>query len=359
MRKNISIAAAALLSASALANAQSTQNSGTSSQAKPSAYIHSSSDPYSGTASPSDAPILTNQDNNAASVTQPAAQEVVPTPAAAPRSAYVSPSNPSPAAQDPDYGIVTTPVPDNSPAPSPALVGPTLKTHIYNPDADIVTSVPSDPNQLPEGTPFHARLVEELSADTITPGTPFTAQLMRDVVHMGRVVIPVGSYIHGRVTYVSSGRRIGGQSTMRLTPEEVILPDGTHYQFRGIVTQTAGSNTRTDSEGYVVNKDHLGRSAAELGMTAGSGAVIGAVVGGPVGAGVGTAIGAGVMTVHWLREKNAAVLPAGSFVTFGIRSPIMLSASATPASTATYSPAPASETPVVPAPAYVEPKVVN
>ena len=348
MKRTISIAAAALLSASAFASAQSTQS-------KPSAYSNSA-DQYSGTASPSDAPILSNQDN-AAPVTTTAPAVTAPPVATAPRPTYVPHT---PAAQDPDYGIVTTPVPDSNPTTTAVVdSSPRLKTHVYNPDADIVTSVPGDPNQLPEGTPFHARLVEELSADTIAPGTPFTAQLTRDVVHMGRVVIPVGSYIHGRVTYVSSGRRMYGQSTMRLTPEEVVLPDGTHYQFRGIVTQTAGSNTKTDSEGYVVNKDHVARSAAELGMTAGSGAVIGAVVGGPVGAGVGTAIGAGVMTVHWLREKNAAVLPAGSFVTFGIRSPIMLTASPTQAATSAYSASPAGEAPVPPPAAYVEPKTIN
>ena len=354
MKRHIPIAAAALLSVTGFATAQSTQSAQTSSQAKPSAYVSANTDRFSGTSTPADAPILTNQVD-----TQPApaaVAEPAPVVATAPRPTYVSPASP---AQDPDYGIVTTPVPDSAPATDSNATRPSLKTHVYNPDADIVTSVPGDPNQLPEGTPFHARLVEELSADTIAPGTPFTAQMTRDVVHMGRVVIPVGSYIHGRVTYVSSGRRMYGQSTMRLTPEEVVLPDGTHYQFRGIVTQTAGSNTRTDSEGYVVNKDHIGRSAAELGMTAGSGAVIGAVVGGPVGAGVGTAIGAGVMTVHWLREKNAAVLPAGSFVTFGIRSPITLSATVMPASTAAYSSAPVSETSAPPAPAYVEPKVVN
>ena len=353
MKKHLSSAVAALLSVTGLAAAQSNQSAATS-HAKPSAYGTSYATPYSGTAHPADTPILANQTAEQEDATTAPAAIAAPA-VTVPRPVYVPPAAP---AQNPDYGIVTTPIPDSEPATA-SVEHPTLKTHSYNPDADIVTSVPGDPNQLPEGTPFHARLVEELSADTITPGTPFTAQLTRDVVHMGRTVIPMGSYIHGRVTYVSSGRRIGGQSTMRLTPEEVVLPDGTHYQFRGIVTQTVGSNTRTDSEGYVINKDHIARSAAELGMTAGSGAVIGAVVGGPVGAGVGTAIGAGVMTVHWLREKNAAVMPANSLVTFSIRSPITLTASSMPASTATYSAAPTSEVPVQPSAAYVEPKVVN
>ena len=285
MKRNILFATAALLSATAFAAAQTTQSAGTS-QAKPSAYGSSYGSQYSGVAHPSDAAILAN----AAESTAPAPVAVQAAPAPAPT--YLAPAAAAPAtpAQNPDYGIVETPVREDAPAVATAnayasTTTPTLRNHVNDPDYGIVTDVAGDPNQLPQGTPFHARLVEEISADTIAPGTPFTAQLTRDVVHMGNVVIPTGSYIHGRVTYVSSGRRIGGQSTMRLTPQEVVLPDGTHYQFRGIVTQTAGSNTKADSEGYVIDKGHPVRTASEYGMTAGSGAVIGAVVGGPVGAG--------------------------------------------------------------------------
>ena len=331
MIRQVTLAAAAILSVGAI-GAQSTQT------AKPSAY----GSPSQGVAKPAEEPILANPESDAPA-TQPQ-----PAPAAPKASA---------ASTNPDAGIVEVPGPDESAAPVRTAAQPVLKSHVYNPDADIVTSVPQSPNQLPEGTPFHARLVEEISADTVTPGTPFTAQLTLDIVHMGRTVIPAGSYIHGRVTDVSAGRRIGGQSTIRLTPDEVVLPDSTHYRFRGIVTQTAGSNTRTDAEGYVINRDHAGRTAAEYGLSAGSGAVLGAVVAGPVGAGVGGAIGAGVMTVHWLRERNAAVLPAGSQVTFGLSSALELtpSSAAAPAMSTNNGPT----THAVPSSAYVEPQVVN
>ena len=347
MKKHISLAAAALMTVGAL-GAQTSQ--GAAQPGKPSAYGNSSQ----GTARPADDPILSNGSSDE-TVSPAAAPTAQPTPTA-PSQAYTAPVK----AANPDAGIVEVPVPDETAAPASTQPRPALKTHIYNPDADIVTSVPMVPNQLPQGTPFHARLVEQISADTVTPGTPFTAQLTMDVIHMGRTVIPAGSYIHGRVTDVSAGRRIGGQSVIRLTPDEVVLPDSTHYRFRGIVTQTAGSNTKTDAEGYVVNREHAGRTAAEYGMTAGSGAVIGAVVAGPVGAGVGGAIGAGVMTVHWLRERNAAVLPAGSHVTFGLSSALELTPSAIVAgSTPTMSQAEAPSATGTPASTYVEPKVVN
>ena len=327
MKRYVSLTAAALLAMSAHAGAQTND--------KPT--------PYQGMAKPSADPIASDGGSLAY----------------APPPAPVTPAKPSSAtkaAHNPDAEIVGSPLIDNEQSPESTWNGKRIEltSHAYNPDADIVTAIPTAPNQIPEGTPFHARLLEKLAADTILPGTPFSAQMTNDVMHNGRVVIPIGSYIHGRVTFVSAGRRIGGQSTMRLTPEEVILPDGTHYHLRGIVTQTAGSNTKTDTEGYIVNRDHGVRTAAEYGMTAGSGAVIGAVVGGPIGAGVGSAVGAGIMTVHWLREKNAAILPVNSRITFGLSAPLTITQTAV--SSMVEPAAPGSKPSAV---SYVEPRVQN
>ena len=338
----------ALLSFTALAGAQTTSQTtqAPGATAKPGAYGNA----YQGVSQPADEQIVASPENNlpANSTIAPAA---IPAPPPAP--VYQPAAHAAPRKIDPN-GIVEVPVTDDA-APSRPVDAPVLRSHIYNPDAEIVTSVPESPNTLPEGTPFHVRLVEQLAADSITPGTPFSAQLTRDVVHMGSVVIPAGSYVHGRVTYVSAGRRIGGQSTLRLRPEEVVLPDGTHYHFHGVVTQTAGSDTKTNSEGEVVAKGHPVRTASEFGMTTGSGAIVGAVVGGPIGAGVGAGIGAGVMTVHWLREKNAAVLPAGSSLTFGLSTPIALTSSpVTPGMASNSQPQTAP-----PVSSYVEPKVQN
>jgi hypothetical protein len=337
MRTILSIAATALLSCTALIHAQSTQSQ-SSTPAKPSAYGTANQ----GVSQPSSEPILSNDAG------APAATSVAP-PAAVPA--------PPPASPNPDAGIVETPVADDPPPPNRAA----LRSHGYNPDADIVTAVQESPNELPEGTPFHARLVDEISADTVTPGTPFTARLTMDVIHMGVTVIPAGSYIHGRVAYVSTGRRIGGQSSMKLKPEEVVLPDGTHYYFRGLVTQTSGSGTRANSEGEILDSGHPIKTGAEYGAAAGSGAIVGAVVGGPVGAGVGAGIGAGLMTVHWLRERNEPVLPAGSGVTFALSTPISLSTSGpTPQAAMTQQAMPQTSTPPpAPVSTYVEPKVQN
>lgn len=342
---------AVLLSFTAVAGAQATQSQA-GSTAKPSAYGSA----YQGVSQPSDAPILADDSvNNTPAALTPAAPRPVPMP---PPVAQAAPAPPAAALQNPDYGIVETPVPDDA---AITTQGPRLQSHVVDPDAGIVTAVQDSPNQLPEGTPIHARLLEEISGDTVTAGTPFSAQLTENVMHMGVVVIPVGAYIHGRVAYVSAGSHLSGQSTMKLRPEEVVLPDGTHCHFRGIVTQTTGSDTKANAEGEVVAKGHPVRTAAEYGMSAGSGAVIGSVVAGPVGAVTGAGIGAGLMTVHWLREKNAPVLPVGSQITFALSSPIALSSTASTAEMGMTEPAvsPQAAAPQAPVSTYVEPKIQN
>ena len=224
--------------------------------------------------------------------------------------------------QNPDYGIVDTPVTTVAGAP---MESPALHRRSTDPDADIVTHVTMPDNQLLEGTPIHARLDQEISSRENGIGTLFSAQVVQDVTQNGRVIIPIGSVVHGRVTHADYGRRIAGSASLRLLANEIVLPDGTRYSMRALVSQTSrGSNTKVNGEGTVLSKDHPIRTAAEFGMGGGSGAVLGGAVAGPVGAAVGAGIGLGVVSAHVLLERHAAVLPAGSSVTFGLSQPMQL-----------------------------------
>jgi hypothetical protein len=225
-------------------------------------------------------------------------------------------------AENPDYGIVEAPV---DAAPAPPSQSPRLQSRPYDPDADIVTRVPHSSNELAEGSAIHTRLDRELSSSENGVGTRFTAQVTSDVTQNGRVVIPSGSVVHGKVMHADYGRRIAGRASLRLLADEVILPDGTRYSITALPSQTAGSsNTKVNGEGTIVSKDHPKRIAGEYALGAGGGAVTGAVLAGPTGAVVGTIIGAGLATTHVLLNRQAAVLPAGSSVTFGLTQPMRL-----------------------------------
>ncbi len=217
-----------------------------------------------------------------------------------------------------------------APASSP-LKPAELKTRpdTYNvspadPDAEIVTSLSGPENALPQGTVFRVNMLQEVMASDTTPGTPFRAKLSQDLVHNGRIVVPMGSELRGKVIYTSYGRRIGGQSVIHLRADEFILPDGTHYHLHAQVIDTQGSNTKPSGEGNIAYRDNGKHALAEVAVGSGGGALSGALIGGPAGAAVGTAVGAGIMGAHWLMAEHSADLPLESTVVFSLTDPMYL-----------------------------------
>jgi 3-oxoacyl-ACP reductase-like protein len=252
-----------------------------------------------------------------------AAPQQAPAPAAAPAIAPATAPAPQ-AAPNPDDDIVSS-VPANTaaePAPAP---GAKLESRPYNPDQDIVGYVPSSDNELAEGTNIRVRMLDALSTQETTAGSAFKAQVASDVYKNGKVIIPAGSELRGRVVSVSQGHHFGPSATLRLRPDVVILPDGTAYHLYAQVVDSKAPNTRTDSEGGIEPASHATKKAVEYGAGAGTGAIVGAEVGGPTGALVGSLVGAGVVTAHLLMQHpQMAALPKGSIVTFSLTEPMDL-----------------------------------
>ena len=244
-----------------------------------------------------------------------------PPPAAAPAPV------PAPAAKsNPDAGIIETPLPPSAGEymPHSSALHPRSFDASADKDDDIVTYVPGPANALPEGTVFKVRMLQDIDAGSTTANTPFRGTVAEDVMRNGKVVIPVGSEVRGRVVYAAAGNRLNGGSVIHLRPDEFVLPDGTRYHMHAQVIDTVGSDTRVKGEGNIAANEHGKRTLAEVGAGAGGGAIIGAAVGGGVGAVVGTAVGAGVMTAHWLRTNWSANLPAQSTVVFSLTDPMFL-----------------------------------
>lgn len=203
---------------------------------------------------------------------------------------------------------------------TPSYTGPSTGI-----DADIVTSVPSGPNQLPEGTTLTVSLNQQLSTATTQPGAIFSARVIQPVIKNGRIVIPVGSVLTGRVTSVSSGRRLTGGASIRLRPDEVNLPDGTRYFLHAEVYDMGNpSKVKPDSEGNVVTVDHGKRTVAEAGLFGGGAAAAGFMIAGGPAAWAAGGAAAGYVGVHWLLENKQAILPKDSEVVFGLTQPMAL-----------------------------------
>jgi len=267
---------------------------------------------------------------------QPAPQQAAPpaysdpAAAAAPASGNTQ-AEPQPTSVDPsanypapqgvdgtDDGIVRV-------APSNPQTPPTLNERGYatDPDGDIVHVRPLRPGELQEGTSIQVHLLDRLSTSETEKGEPFRSSVAYDVMQGGQVLIPAGSEIDGHVVDVSRGHT-GGHGTMRLVPEAVTLPNGTHFTIHAEVTGTHGSHTRVGDEGTIRPDSRAKRDGIEYGGAVGSGVVVGAIVGGPVGALTGGLIGAGAVTVHLLVNHPQATLDSGTLLVFQLTDPLFL-----------------------------------
>lgn len=192
-------------------------------------------------------------------------------------------------------------------------------------DAGVVTSVEEREGEIREGTLLKARITKELSTERTAEGAGFSAMLTEPVIKDGKVILPIGAVVDGRVTEVRSGKRISGAAMMHLEPRTVTLPDGTQYILHAqLIDTSSDQNTRVGSEGNLIRRDHAKETFAVMGGVTGAGAVAGAVIGGGVGAAVGAVIGAGAGTIVWLKQDRQATLPQDSLLVFSLTVPMEL-----------------------------------
>ncbi len=287
---------------------------------------------YTGVSNPPADDTIVANDDAAAPASKPmpgvAAAPAASTPAPAP-AATIAPQAAAPPAplENPDYGVVTST--DDSPTPGVAGTDTDRSAHLVsrptNPDYGVVGMVPSPSNQLAEGTDIRVRLLQPLSTTRSQDGQEFRAQVAADVYKEGRVVIPMGAELRGRVMEVTQGHRMGAHATIRLRPDAVILPDGTAYHLYAQAIESSAPGTKTDDEGGIQTTDHVMKDLAEYGAGTGGGAVVGGVLGGPVGAGAGAIVGASLVTTHLLLQKPAqANIAEGSELVFSLTEPMDL-----------------------------------
>lgn len=298
-------------------------------------------------------PYLAAQDaRTGVSVPQPVLSDSSETPAATPP-AKPSAAVPLPAAQSasPDvYGAYvpyhapgTTPAGDTSPStpfdPDASIVTEQSIHHRPltsgaaasqdDPDANIVTHVPTHPGELSESTPIRVRLNQSISTVTTQPGSRFTALIAEPVTQNGRVYIPEGSTLEGRITSLHGGRRIGGGASIHLEANRVTLPDGTIYPIHARVIDTSSwQNTRVDDEGTIIRREDLKGVVEAGGLATGGAIAAGALIAGVPGALVGAGVGAGTTAIVWFKQDRQARLPKDLGVIFSLTAPLSVNSHA-------------------------------
>ena len=196
-----------------------------------------------------------------------------------------------------------------------------------DPTSGVVMEAPSGPNELPVATLLHTRLSQTISTRETAAGTRFTALLTADVMKHGRVMIPAGSMISGRITQVHSGRRVTGPAAIRLQPDIIKMPNGMAYELEAdVIDLEHHQGAHVNQEGAIIGDGDTKQTAATFGATTGSGALIGAAVGGGIGAVVGAGIGAGVGTVIWLQRDHQETLASGTGIIFSLNHSLEITA---------------------------------
>jgi hypothetical protein len=177
---------------------------------------------------------------------------------------------------------------------------------------------------VPAGTVLMVRLDTTLATFSNRVGDPFQGKIVQPIVLNGKIVIPAGAIVEGRITKVSEPRRISGKPTLGVLPEAVIMPTGERYFLDATLTDTNIPGTDVSSEGQFKGTGHDRRDQLEVGGGTAGGMLVGGLIGGGPGVLIGGAVGATATTVHWLAKHRSATLPAGTQLTLELNRPLTM-----------------------------------
>src|SRR5260370_23937263 len=134
-------------------------------------------------------------------------------------------------------------------------------------------ATPSEPLVIPAKTPVRVTLDQALASNHSSPGDLFAATISEAVGVDGKVVIPQGARVQGRVLDGQASGRLVGRARLQLALESVEV-DGKSYEIRtGSFFQVGGSHKRWN--------------LTTIGGGSGGGLIIGAIAGGAKGALIG------------------------------------------------------------------------
>jgi hypothetical protein len=171
---------------------------------------------------------------------------------------------------------------------------------------------------LPPDTIISMQMDRTLSSKTSRVGDRFTATVTVPVSANGRVALPPGTVIEGRVTQVTPAKRMSKAGMIAIDFDSIILADGRRLALVGSLTSDDPEiRDRIDDENSVkgANSD---RKAVFVGGSGTIGAVLGGIAGGGKGAIIGGVAGAGIGVAGVLLSKGEeAEVRAGT--PFGIQ----------------------------------------
>jgi hypothetical protein len=141
-------------------------------------------------------------------------------------------------------------------------------------------------------------MVNSVNTRTAKVGDYVYLRTATPIVVQNEIVAPAESYVQGVVAHAKPSGRVKGRAELGIRLETMTLPSGRTFKFSPRVASVdSGDNAqKVDHESTVKQGGSVGRDAAQVAITAGTGATIGALAdrswrGAGIGAGAGTAVG--------------------------------------------------------------------
>jgi len=201
------------------------------------------------------------------------------------------------------------PAPAAQPTPPPAARPPAQR----RPTAPAMLHVGA-------GTTMDIAAADTISSRTAKVGDPFSARVVEDIKNAaGKVVIPAGSVVNGKIADVKPAPNPNTPGTLTLSVSSITVR-GTSYSIEASV-----DSLETIHKGRGVTSG----DAAKVGAGAAAGAILGRVLGGNkkgtiIGGIVGGAAGAAV--AHSTKDSDI-VLPAGAHIIIRLTKELAVAAS--------------------------------
>jgi hypothetical protein len=193
---------------------------------------------------------------------------------------------------------------------------------------------------IPAGTKVPVALKHAVSSKGTRGGDGVYAETTFPVVANGRVLIPAGTFVQGRVSHIQRGGHIKGRAEVLMHFTTLIYPSGYTVLLPGAVENAPGADKATvkDDEGTIRSDSQTGQKIGTVAGTAGTGAVVGGLSNGGKGALIGAGVGGAVGTaIALLTRGNDVKLDAGTTLEIVIQREVPLDGSRVPATTRTYS----------------------
>ncbi|MBI3696157.1 MAG: hypothetical protein HY238_15130 [Acidobacteria bacterium] len=172
--------------------------------------------------------------------------------------------------------------------------------------------------EIPKGAHVLLRMTNSISTRTAAQGDYVYLRTASPITVDGRIVVPVGSYVQGVVSYAKRSGRVAGKAELGIRLESLTLPGGRGLKFSPRLSSVdpGKSEQKVDSEENLVKQGSgHGQDAERIAILAGGGASIGGLTdrswkGAGIGAGAGSVVG--LATVLATRGKEVELRPGAT-----------------------------------------------